>query len=291
MSVHPKRPALRYHGGKWRLAPWIISHFPEHRVYTEVYGGGASVLLRKRRSYAEVYNDLDGEIVNFFRILRDRGDELRRLIELTPFAREEFVGAYEPSDDPLEQARRTVIKSFMGFGSAAITQQTSTSPGAGFKATTGFRCNSNRSGSTPAHDWANYPNSLPILIERLRGVAIENRPAIEVLKQQDSPSALHYVDPPYVHSTRAIKQYRTPQSYRFEMSDEDHRELADTLHSLKGMVILSGYDSELYQELYGDWQVSTKLETANKGRGRVEKLWLNPAATTAHQPCLIGGKN
>src|SRR5690606_6837914 len=97
------RPIIRYHGGKWRIAPWIISHFPEHRVYVEPFGGGGSVLLRKPRSYAEVYNDLDGEIVNLFRVARDCGDELIRSVELTPFARDEFMLAYEETEDPIEQ--------------------------------------------------------------------------------------------------------------------------------------------------------------------------------------------
>src|SRR6266576_1049473 len=102
-----ERPILRYHGGKFVLAPWIISHFPEHRVYVEPYGGAASVLLRKERSYAEVYNDLDSEIVNLFRVARDNGKELIRVLALTPFAREEYQAAWEATDDPLEQARRT----------------------------------------------------------------------------------------------------------------------------------------------------------------------------------------
>ena len=104
------RPALRYHGGKWKLAPWLQLFFPAHRVYVEPFGGGASVLLRKPRSYGEVYNDLDAEVVNVFRMLRDRGPELHNLLTLTPFARAEFKLAYETSADPLEQARRTIAR-------------------------------------------------------------------------------------------------------------------------------------------------------------------------------------
>lgn len=134
----PKRPIVRYHGGKWKLAPWITSHFPAHRVYVEPFGGGGSVLIRKPRSYAEVYNDLDHEIVNVFRVARDRGAELQRALELTPFSRDDFILSYEPADDPLEQARRTIARSFMGFGSAAACGEIS-----------GFRANSSRSGTTP----------------------------------------------------------------------------------------------------------------------------------------------
>lgn len=181
MTNTPTRPILRYHGGKWILAPWIISHFPEHRVYTETFGGAASVLLRKQRSYGEIYNDLDGEIVNLFRVVRSNGEALRVVLELTPFSRTEFAESYEKTDDPLEKARRTVTRSFMGFGSNIHNK------------TTGFRSNSNRSGTTPAHDWKNYPLCLGAIIERLRGVCIEKRDAAEIMLAHDEDTTLHYV--------------------------------------------------------------------------------------------------
>ncbi|MGL4573599.1 MAG: DNA adenine methylase [Burkholderiaceae bacterium] len=237
----PTRPALRYHGGKWRIAPWIISHMPAHRVYVEPFGGGASVLLRKPRSYAKIYNELDGEIVNLFKVARDHGDALALAVKMTPFAREEFVLSYTPSSCVIEQARRTLVRSFMGFGSASVNGQSS-----------GFRANSNRSGTTPAHDWMNYPKALRLTIERLRGVVIENREATKVMRAHDGSDTLHYVDPPYVHSTRKIKN--SGHAYRFEMSDEDHRSLADSLKHLTGMVMLSGYACDLYAELFSDWR-------------------------------------
>lgn len=249
------RPVLRYHGGKWRLAPWIISHFPEHRVYVEPYGGAASVLMRKARSYAEVYNDLDEEIVNVFRVLRDTemSKKLAEQVRLTPFARAEFDLAYEPSFEMVERARKTMVKAWMGFGSAAVTQVTGTKPGAGFKATTGFRSNSNRSGTTPAHDWRNYPNCIEAFTERLKGVILESRPALKIIECHDGPEALLYIDPPYVHATRALTERRTPQSYRFEMSDADHLELLNFLRGSKSMVALSGYPGTLYAEALPGW--------------------------------------
>lgn len=266
------RPALRYHGGKWMLAPWIIQHFPPHRIYVEPYGGGASVLLRKARSYAEVYNDLDGEIVNLFRVLRDQGKELKRLVELTPYAREEFIQSYEPTDCDLERARRTLVRAAMGFGSASASGKS-----------TGFRSDSNRSGTTPAHDWMNYPDTMRLVVERLRGVVIENKDALEVMKRMDREDALHYVDPPYVRSTRNS----SGNSYRFEMSDDDHRTLAETLASLKGKVVLSGYPSPLYDELYRTWHHVTKAACANGRSKRTEILWcnFNPGTTllTLHE--------
>lgn len=260
-SRPPKRPAVRYHGGKWKLADWIVAQFPQHRIYVEPFGGGASVLLRKPRSYAEVYNDLDGEIVNVFRVLRDRGEELRRVLELTPFSRAEFRESYEPHHDSLEQARRTILRSFQGFGSASICGEAS-----------GFRANSNRSGTTPAHDWRNYPDHVPALIDRMRGVVIEQRPAADVMAQHDGPDTLHYVDPPYAHSTRAAVN---PKAYRYEMDDDQHRALAAVLHGLRGAVALSGYRCDLYDELYAGWHRIERAAHADGARDRVECLWLS----------------
>ena len=258
----PFRPALRWHGGKWLLAPWIISHFPKHQVYVEPFGGAMSVLIRKPVSYAEIYNDLDKAVVNFFRVLRSaRAQDLIEALRLTPFAREEFVEAYAESDDPVEQARRLVIRSFMGFGSN------------GHNRATGFRANSNRSGTTPAHDWANYPDALAAIIGRLRGVTIENRDAIAVMQQHDSDRTLHYVDPPYVLGTRD-----KGNDYRFELSDADHRALADSLNKLTGMVVLSGYRCDLYDDLYRDWRRADRKAHADGARDRVESLWFKPGS-------------
>jgi DNA adenine methylase len=268
-----KRPALRYHGGKWKLAPWIISYFPDHRVYVEPYGGAASVLLRKERSYAEIYNDMDGEIVNLFRVLRDpvQVRELARLLRLTPYARSEFEVSYLTSGDPIEQARRTVIRSFMGFSSLLTGTWT-----------TGFRSNSNRSGSTPVHDWRNYPEALEGIIERLRGVVIENRPASQVMLTHDTKATLNYIDPPYPAGTRHERW--SGNAYRYEMSDNDHREMARVLHGLQGMVVVSGYPCELYDiELFPTWQRIQRDAYADGASKRTEVLWLSPNTTKALQ--------
>lgn len=254
---------MRYHGGKWLLAPWIIEHMPAHKCYVEPFGGAASVLLRKARSHAEVYNDMDGEVVNVFRMARDRGPELMRALTLTPFARAEFEESYEPTDCPLEWARRTIVRSFMGFGSNSVSAK---------NGMTGFRAASRRSGTVPARDWMNYADAFDDLIERLRGVVIENRPAIEVMQAHDGDDTLHYVDPPYVHDTRGDLRH----GYRFELSDDDHRALAAALRGLAGRVILSGYPSPLYDELYGDWQRIERKALADGALARIEVLWLSP---------------
>lgn len=253
------RPILRWHGGKWRLADWIIAHLPGHRVYVEPFGGAASVLLKKPRSYCEVYNDLDGEVVNLFRVARTQGEQLRELLELTPFARDEFVLSYEHTDDPLERARRTVVRSFMGFASNAHHKPT------------GFRANSSRTGTVPAHDWRNYPMAFAATIERLRGVVIENRDATAVMQAHDADETVHYVDPPYVASTRD-----GGADYRHELSDSDHIQLAETLHKLRGAVVLSGYRCDLYDDLYRDWRRVEKATHASSAAPRTECLWLSP---------------
>jgi DNA adenine methylase len=253
---------VRYHGGKWKLAPWILRHLPQHRVYVEPYGGGGSVLLQKPRSYAEVYNDLDGEIVNLFRVARDQGEALASACELTPFARAEFDQAYEPAGDPLEQARRTLVRSFMGFGSAGISGQV-----------TGFRSSVTRSYTTPASDWMNYPAHLRAVVQRLRGVVIENRDALDVMSHHDGADTVHYVDPPYVHSTRGMRT-RAP-AYRHEMNDQQHRALATHLAGLRGMVVVSGYRCDLYDGLFDGWQRIDASAHADGARDRVESLWLS----------------
>lgn len=254
------------------LAPWIIQHFPKHRIYVEPFGGGGSVLLRKQRSFAEVYNDLDSEVVNLFQVVRDRGGDLCRALELTPFSRKDYLEAWHPSDDALEQARRTVIRSFMGFGSAAITMmRMPKNTVRGGLAKTGFRASSYKSGTTPAHDWKNYPAKLPDIIERLRGVVIENRNAIDVMQAHDSIETLHYIDPPYLPETRD-----SGGDYRHEMDTEDHVNLCQVLNSLKGMVVLSGYSSELYHDLYKGWRRFERHALADGARKRIEVLWLSP---------------
>lgn len=281
----PPRPILRWHGGKWLLAPWIIGHFGPHRIYVEPYGGAWSVGFRKPRAAAEVWNDLDDELVNLFVVLRDRirAGELVAALKHTPFARSEFFKAYVPAVDPVERARRLVVRSFMGHGA----------DGAGGIYRTGFRANSNRSGSPPAAAWATLPASLEIAVERVRGVVIESRPAIDVMARHDSTDTLHYVDPPYLHATRRRANRRPDNGgvYRHELTDADHGELLAFLRELKGMVVLSGYPSVVYdQGLGGGWVKIERSALADGALKRTEVLWLNSAAAAAMpRPDLLRG--
>jgi DNA adenine methylase len=291
----PTRPVLRWHGGKWKLAPFILQYFPKHRIYVEPFGGAGSMLMRKERVYAEVYNDLDDVVVNLFRVLRDEAKSLRLIeaLRLTPFARSEFNEALEASEDDVERARHLVVRSYMGFGSNAHSSspvadktafKTYTRPGdQDAYRSTGFRANSNRSGTTPAHDWANYPDALPAIVERLRGVIVEQRPAIDVMKQHDGGGTLHYVDPPYLPETRspANKHDLKHRMYRHELTPEDHRELLAFLCTLEGMVVLSGYPSPMYDDALAGWQRIETSALADGARPRTEVLWLNQSCSSA----------
>lgn len=265
------RTVLRWHGGKWMLAPWIVAHLPPHRIYVEPFGGAASVLLRKPRAFSEIYNDLDDEVVNLFRVLRDEalGPRLAEALRLTPFARSEFDASYEVSDDPLERARRLVVRSFMGHGADGVTSPYRT----------GFRSKALQRGTSPQRDWMAYPDALVRTIERLREVTIENRDALEVMARHDSPETLHYVDPPYVWETRSrIKRAPSGGNYRHELTDEQHVELLRALLDLKGMVVLSGYATEMYDGMLAGWHRVEREAHADGGRDRVEVLWINPLA-------------
>lgn len=266
------RPVLRYLGGKFRLAPWIIGFFPSHRVYVEPYGGAGSVLLRKPRSMGECYNDLDGEVVNLFRVLRDRvaSSELQEQLRLTPFSREEFDGAYIATDDPVERARRLVVRSYMGHGSSSAVSHKNT----GFPASL-----VNRGGTLPAGEWPGLPPALALVTERLDGVLIENRPALQIIDRYDDADALIYLDPPYVSETRSGKKRggKPSHAYKYEMTDDDHVELLTRVNDCKAAVVLSGYPHASYDSLLKGWSRHEIAAHADGALERTEVVWLNPA--------------
>lgn len=283
-TVVPGRPLLRWHGGKWRLGPWIIQHLPPHKVYVEPFGGAASVLLQKPRSYGEVYNDLDGEVVNLFRVCREAPAALTRALVWTPFARADYRASLGPeSADPVERARLMVVRCFMGFGSNANNRAV----------VSGFRATSNRSNTTPSHDWMNFPPTIRRVAARLRGVVIENKPAGEIIAQQDGLDTVHYLDPPYVHDTRAMESMHGHHGYAHEMTDADHEALAAQIREVKGMVVLSGYHGALYDRLFGDWPRVEREALADGAAPRVEVLWFNPKAwdrlRDSRTPLFAGG--
>jgi DNA adenine methylase len=258
-----KRPPVRYVGGKWNLADWIIGFFPPHVHYVEPFCGGASVLFRKYPSVIETINDLDGRIVNFFRVLRERPDELIAAIELTPYAREELIIANGPMpDDPVEAARRYYVLACMAFGGVQMR-------GTGWR----YITNSHGRSSRVVREWRDV-HKLELAVNRLRQVQIEHDDALAVISRFDTPATLFFVDPPYVHSTRTEARLR----YAHEMDDAAHCQLAGVLNAVRGMVVLSGYRSALYDELFADWKRIDKQVTTNGNGMATESVWLSPRA-------------
>jgi len=260
------RSALRYFGGKWAIAPWIIEHMPEHRVYVEPFGGAASVLLRKPRARVEVYNDADEEIVGIFRVLQNEAQcgALIRQLKRTPYSRREFERAFEPTSDPVERSRRAIIRAYMSFHHTALFN-----PGKNTFANARHR----HGGWCKAHEWRTYPRHLAHVRRRLQGVVIECGDALDVIRVQDTHDALHFIDPPYVHSTRDKSA-----KYRHEMDDARHVELLTLLKGCKGKALISGYASELYDDLLTDWQRVTRKHYAASASTtlRTEVLWIKP---------------
>jgi DNA adenine methylase len=232
------------------------------------------VLLRKPRSYAEVYNDLDGEIVSVFRCFQspDAFRALKRRLVNTPFARSEHDLSYEATPDPIEAVARTIVRSWFGFGNSA--QRTS--------GKSGFQAMTEMTGSSKSMQWKSYLTRLDEFRDRLMGVVIENRDAGEVIAHQDTEGTLFYVDPPYVSETRKSG------TYKFEMTTEDHAALCERLSQVKGMVILSGYDNPVYNALGWHREEIDTQSMASINRERKEIIWLNPAAVRARpQPSLF----
>lgn len=238
--------------------------------------------MRKPRSDFEVYNDLDADVVNVFRVLRDRAgaEELRRLLRLTPWARVEFEGSYEPCADPVEQARRTIVRCFMAHGSTSRR-----------RGRTGFRA-----GSHPARrgggfgDWRGYHEAVDSFTDRLHGVVIESRPALDLIARYGVADCLLYVDPPYPTSTRSSIRCDgdSERAYSHEMTDDDHRRLASALHQSQAAVFVSGYACPLYDdELYVGWRRETKRAMADGGKERLECLWIKPAGVVMATPSSL----
>lgn len=260
------RPALRYYGGKFRIAPWIVSFFPKHTTYVEPFGGAASVLLRKMPSQTDIYNDLNSEIVNLFKVLRDpeQAAQLQRLLELTPYSREEWKSCYAICNDPIEQARRTIVLGFMGFNaSKAVVRKPN-----------GFRTCSSGHHKLP-DNFIRYGEFIPVLTRKLRGVIIENTDANKLMLTHDRKTTLHYVDPPYLMETRSYAF----NGYAVETSTlNQHEELIDTLINLKGFVVMSCYDHEMYQKLldagFSKYQKTT-VNGSKKSSKAIETVFVN----------------
>jgi len=259
--------AFGWYGGKYSHLDWLLPLLPKATHYCEPFGGSAAVLINREPSPVETYNDVHGEVVNFFRVLREQGEGLTKAIGLTPFSREEFEAAIaKPAKDlsELERARRFYI----------LARQVRT--GLAQKASSGrwAHCKlTSRAGMAGAVSrWLGAVEDLPLIAQRLLRVQIENAPAIEVIERYDSEETLFYCDPPYPHGSRT-----DVNAYAHEMTDDQHRELAGILRNAKGKVALSGYHCDLMNELYSDWQrVESKEKVIHSvKKARTEVLWVN----------------
>jgi len=271
-----EHPAFCYHGGKWRKAPWIISHFPKkHTGYIEPCGGAASVLLRKPRVAFEVFNDLDHCVVNFFRVLREEQDELIRQIRLTPWSREEHMIARSPDVDAsnVENARRFFVSAWTNIGAVPH-----------IKSKTGMRMMLHGDNKkSPAFTWARRIEGDHLLrvAARFRGVQIENKDILYILEKYNYPHNLAYCDPPFLFSTRTTNEER----YFQEWTVQKHVKTAYLLHNFKGYAVISGYPSDLYAGLYegcGWKRIDRECGVGfYVGTKKTESIWLSPRTVEA----------
>ncbi len=271
-----RRPVLRYHGSKFRLANWVISFFGPHDLYLEPFGGTGSVLIHKPRSRIEIFNDLNDDVVNLFRVLRDplKSQMLELQLRLTPFARSEYhrCRGKEDGHTEIERARRLVVRSFQGHGGdSAFAGRNS-----GFRiSATQNRCSSK--------DWVSYWEAIKGFTHRLSGVIIECKDAFDLMARFDSPTALFYLDPPYVLSTR-----NNSHKYPNDFNEADHQKLVDFIKTLKAQVILSGYRNKLYDQLH--WDSFDCDAVKDKAVPAIETLWLNERALNSTEPLFAGAR-
>lgn len=254
-------PPFAYFGGKSLLAPKIVRLFPAHGHYVEPFCGSLAVLLAKPESRCESVNDIDGELMTFWRVLRDRTEDLARVCALTPHSRAEHAASYEPADDDIEVARRVWVQLTQGR--------------AGLRRATGWRHYVRPVGTAPMADYLDgYLRRFMPCAERLRRVSLECRPALDIIARYGSElDVLLYVDPPYLASVRSSG------SYLHEMgTDDEHRETAEALHACRSAVVLSGYGSEMYDSLYDGWarvEFATMTGQGGSNQARTEVFWFN----------------
>lgn len=263
------QPVMRFPGSKFRLADWITEHLPPHQLYLEPFAGSLTVLMAKRRSPVEIVNDLDSRIVNFWRVLRDDSATLAEKIALTPWSREEYSFSKEPTDDPIEAARRFVVTCWQSRGMTV-------------EGNAGWRLDT-RANNCTAMVWERLPERIRLVARRLFGVQVEHGPALSIIERHQGTGVCLYCDPPYRLDTR------TRALYRHELDDADHEALLEALQGHSGAVLLSSYPDPLYEARLADWQLLKAPANDQAHNEKEEWLWMNPlAARMSHQPHLPG---
>ena len=280
-----KHPAFRGHGAKWVLRKWLNGFLNvPHESFVEPFCQTASILLTRPRSSIEVINDLNGDVTNFFEVLRSNRHELIYQIQLTPWAIEEYRKCWEPSNDPLERARRFYARSHMSMRMATSQQKNP-----------GFRRQKRLSTKSGNGRMSHAPNTfkdishLWLIADRLLGVQIENGKAQWVIKTYDEPTAIQFCDPPYPH---VVRKRRDDYAKGCEMSDREHEDLLSQLKKSKSMIAISSYRkaiqskktvyNEIYLDMLSDWEMHTKT-TDSQNSKREEVVFLNPALMNARE--------
>lgn len=259
------RAIFRYPGSKWSIADWIIEHFPnnyEKMIYLEPFAGSGAVFFNKRPSAVETINDLDSDIVNLFSVLRNRPNELKKALLLTPYSREEYDNSFEPADEPVEKARRYMVKTTQAIG-------------AKLNGKCGWRNHKQMKIGGTACKWAGITDTIDAAATRLRGttknlVQIEHMDALRLITKYNTPDALIYIDPPYVRSAR-----KSGALYKCEMRDEQHVQLLKIISASRAKIIISGYRNELYDQYLKGWEMDSIMSQTTSTAMAEETIWMN----------------
>lgn len=259
------RAVFRYPGSKWSIADWIIAHFPtgyEKMVYLEPFVGSGAVFFNKAPGAVETINDLDSDIVNLFRVLRERPDDLKRALDLTPYSREEYDLSFQPCDEPVEKARRYMVKTTQAIG-------------AKMDGKCGWRNHKQMKIGGTACKWAGITETIDTAAARLRGntthlVQVEHMDALRLIERYNNADVLMYLDPPYLRSTR-----KSGVLYKHEMDEAGQILLLDLITKSRAKIIISGYDSDLYNRRLADWHRDSTQSQTTSAEFATETIWMN----------------
>lgn len=258
---------LNYVGSKWNMASWIVSQMPDHNVYLESHFGSGAVLFNKQPSKIETVNDTDGNIVNLFKVIREQPGELAGTIGLTPYSRDEYYRSFELLEgelSELERARVFLVRCWMARGGKTSDR-------------TGWRHNIDVATVNAIPDWNALPKTILEATSRLKQVQLENQDATKLIERYNKTDCLIYADPPYLLNTR------TKRHYANEMTSEQHEDFLQKLTMHKGFAIISGYESDMYNDILSDWTKITKMATTEAAKSKEEVLWLNPNILEQHR--------
>lgn len=261
------RAIFRYPGSKWSIANWIIDHFPEgyeKMLYLEPFVGSGAVFFNKKPGTVETINDLDSDIVNLFRVLREQPDNLKKALELTPYSREEYDLSFEPCDEPVEKARRYMVKTTQAIGAKLVGSSKY-----------GWRNHKQMKIGGTVCKWGGITNTIDTATSRLRGdtthlVQIENMDALRLIERYNNPDVLMYLDPPYLRTVR-----RSGALYNHEMDAAGQVELLKIITKSRAKIIISGYESDLYNSALVGWHKDSTMSQTTSTEMATETIWMN----------------